>query len=731
MQITGSAENEQSRRHYSGRADNPATRLAGTLRHSMRVRFLFARFIRSAALMLLCASTRAGDFPGEQWEKVSPATAGLDEGRLTEARDYALTGGGSGCIVRGSKIVFSWGDLARRYDLKSSTKSFGAAALGIAIKDGKMQLSDKARSHHPALGTPPESNAETGWLDNMTILHLASQTAGFDKPGGYAPLLFEAGTEWSYSDSGPNWLAECITLAYQRDLDELMFDRIFTPIGIKRTDLVWRKNSYRSDLIDGIKRREFGAGISANVNAMARFGLLWLRGGEWNARQLLPRDYVDKVRTTIPGVPGLKVHHPENYGRASNHYGLLWWNNADETIEGVPVDAYWTWGLYDSLIVVIPSLDIVVARAGQSWQRTKGADHYEVLKPFLLPIVAAAQSSSNKTPTRSAAPCPPSRVIREIEWSPPETIVRLAKGSDNWPMTWADDDALYTTYGDGNGFAPFLKDKLSLGLAKVMGVPPEIVGINIRSQTAEAFGDGKQGRKASGMLSVEGVLYLLVRNAGNAQLGWSTDHGATWTWADWKFAESFGCPTFLNFGRDYAGARDDYVYIYSQDSESAYERADRFVMARVPKDRMREREAYDFFVKLDTDNRPLWDKDVARRGAVFTNPATCYRSGISYNPGLKRYLWCQIGPGTDTRYAGGFSIYDAPEPWGPWSTAFRTDVWDVAPGESSSLPTKWMSADGHTVHLVFSGEDHFSVRRGTIVLQDPVSPAESPSIQNR
>jgi CubicO group peptidase (beta-lactamase class C family) len=679
--------------------------------------------VHLTAFLLLRSFVSGIEFPGEQWSKATPAEAGLDEAKLNEARDYAISGGGSGCIVRRGKLVFSWGDQVQRYDLKSSTKSFGAAALGLAIKDGKMQLTDKARQHHPTLGAPPESNAQTGWLDEITILHLASQTAGFDKPGGYTPLLFKPGTEWSYSDGGPNWLAECITLAYHRDLDELMFERIFTPLGIRRTDLTWRKNSYRPDLVDGIKRREFGAGISANVDAMARFGLLWLSGGEWNGTQLLPRDYVDKVRTTVPGVPGLKVHVPEHYGKASNHYGLLWWNNADETIEGLPVDTYWTWGLYDSLIVVMPTLDIVVARAGQSWNRTNDADHYDVLKPFLLPIVAAARTKldSKSAPAQSAAPYPPSPVIARIDWSAPASIIRLARGSDNWPMTWADDDALYTAYGDGNGFEPFVNGKLSLGFAKVAGSPPDIRGTNIRSETGEALGDGKSGRKASGMLCVDGVLDVLIRNSANSQLGWSSDHGATWSWADWKFTESFGCPTFLNFGKNYSGARDGFVYIVSQDSDNAYERADRFVMARVPKDKLRERAAYEFFAKLDPNGEPQWSADIARRGAVFTNPGACYRSAINYNAGLKRYLWCQIGPGNDTRYSGGFAIYDAPEPWGPWTVAFHTDSWDVGPGETNSLPTKWMSEDGRTIHLVFSGEDHFSVRRGTIVLRESSS----------
>jgi CubicO group peptidase (beta-lactamase class C family) len=680
----------------------------------------------------VCSQGKDADavWPVPVWSQIAPADAGMNEARLTEARDYALTGGGSGCVIRGGRLVFSWGDQVQRYDLKSSTKSFGVAALGLAIKDGRMQLSDKVRLHHPTLGAPPDSNTGTGWLEEVTLLHLASQTAGFDKPGGYAPLLFKPGTEWSYSDCGPNWLAECLTLAYRRDLDELMFERIFTPLGIQRTDLVWRKNQYRPDLIDGIKRREFGAGISANVNAMARFGLLWLRGGEWNGTQILPRDYVSKVRTTVPGVPGLKVHLPEQYSNAANHYGLLWWNNADEAIEGLPVDTYWTWGLYDSLIVVMPTLDIVVARAGQSWKRAPDAHHYEVLKPFLLPIVAAAgggKPAAKRNTAESTAPYPPSPIIQGIDWAPADTIIRFAKGSDNWPMTWADDDALYTAYGDGNGFAPFVKGKLSMGLAKVTGTPPDIRGANIRSETAEALGDGQQGRKASGMLCVDGTLYLFVRNTSNSQLGWSTDHGATWIWADWKFRESFGCPVFLNFGKNYTGARDGFVYIYSHDSDSAYERADRFVMARVPKEKLRERTAYEFFTKIDANGQPQWSADIRQRGAVFSNAGACYRSSMSYDAGIKRYLWCQIGPGEDTRYHGGFAVYDAPEPWGPWTTAFHTDAWDTGPGESNSFPTKWMSADGSTLHLVFSGEDHFSVRKATLIMHPGPATSDAPS----
>jgi hypothetical protein len=177
----------------------------------------------------------------------------------------------------------------------------------------------------------------------------------------------------------------------------------------------------------------------------------------------------------------------------------------------------------------------------------------------------------------------------------------------------------------------------------------------------------------------------------------------------------------LNFGRDYDGARDDFVYVYSHDGDSAYQAADRMVLARVGRQRIAERGAYEFFAGLDAAGSPTWTSDIAGRRPVFTHTARCYRSAISYNGPLRRYLWCQVLPGDDPRFSGGLGIYDAPEPWGPWTTAYFAETWDVAPGETAGFPTKWISSDGLSIHLVFSGEDCFSVRRAKIVVND-VSP---------
>jgi CubicO group peptidase (beta-lactamase class C family) len=648
----------------------------------------------SATVILVSLLAR----PAGAWETATGPQAGLDLSLLERARDYALGGGGSGCILRGSQLVLTWGNQATRYDLKSTTKSIGVTALGLAISDGLMDVPDRARDHYPAIGLP--GNEGDPRLAEIRIWQLATHTAGFDKPGGFEKLLFVPGTAWSYSDGGANWLADCLTAAYHQDLRELMFSRVFSPLGITAADLTWRSNAYRTQPIDGVARREFGSGISANVDAMAKIGLLYLRGGRWDRAQIIPESFVDAVGKPWPQIVGLPVRDPVQYPNASDHYGLLWWNNGDGILAGVPTDAYWSWGLYDSLIVVVPSLDLVAARAGSGWRRDWNGD-YQFVRPFLEPICQSVARG---------APYPSSPVITSLVWAPAASVVRRALGSDNWPITWADDNDLYTVYGDGWGFEPRLPNKLSMGFAKVIGSARDFEGVNIRSAD-EQYGDGAKGRKGCGLLMVDGVLYLWVRNVNGSQgseLWWSSDHAQTWTKARWTWTE-FGYPTFINFGPNYAGAADDYVYTVSHDNPDAYLPADSFVLMRVPKDRITQKDQYEFFRHLDSNGAAVWTSDLQQRGAVFTFPAHCRRSGISYNATLGRYLWWQICDGTN-----GFGVYDAPHPWGPWTTVYFTENWDMAPGETGSFPTKWMSPDGRTIHLVFSGDDAFSVRQAVL-----------------
>ncbi|HEY2154368.1 MAG TPA: serine hydrolase, partial [Isosphaeraceae bacterium] len=551
-------------------------------------------------------------WPGRQWETASPESQGLSSATLDAAATYAeKAGGGSGCIIRHGYLVKEWGDPSKRADIKSATKgSLGATLLGLAVDAGLVGLDDRAVKHYPKIGIEIPTNTRD-WLDEITIRHLATMTAGFDD-GRPPRLTYRPGSSGFYSNDGANMLAELLTLRFREDLSAVLKRKIMDPIGTPPDEWAWRANSYRARTIDGLTSREFASGLTITHRALARVGYLYLRDGEWDGRRLLSREFIREAT------------RPADLPTFVPYYGFFWATNGRGTFPEIPRDTFWALGLGDSVVIVCPSLDVVAVRLGtgsKASQLPGGEDWGRRVAGFFRLVVASA----------ARPPYPPSPVIKEVRWAPPEQIRRAAKGSDNWPLTWADDGHLYTAYGDGNGFEPQIADRLSLGFARVEGGPDDFRGVNIRSPTIEQLGSGPAGRKASGILMVDGVLYLWTRNAGPARLARSDDHGRAWTWADCGFATAFACPTFLNFGRDYAGARDGFVYVYSHDGDSAYRPSDRMILTRVPKGRIMDREAYEFFAGLDASGGPTWSRDIDRRGPVFTHEGKCYRSEISYN----------------------------------------------------------------------------------------------------
>jgi CubicO group peptidase (beta-lactamase class C family) len=680
---------------------------------------------------LQCVSFGQENF---EWETVSPEAVGMSSQTLDAARDVlSRKGTKTFLVIKDDKIVYEWyapdfGPKKKHYTASLAKALVGGVSLMLALHDGRLSADDPACKYVPQWKEHPQKS-------NITIRHLATHSSGiedaeqnniphFDLPGwkgqfwkrdpdpftvsrNNAPVIFKPGSEYAYSNPGMAMLSYAVTASLKgtkhTNVRTLLRERIMRPIGVNDSD--WSIGYGKTYDVNGLNLVANWGGGSYTARAVARVGRLMLKKGRWQGRQIVDPRWVEEV-VQYAGTP-LSDRSSGNPAPAS---GLGWWTNFDGVWAKVPRDAFAGAGAGNQVLLVVPSLNLILVRNGSDlYDRSKGEGFWTGIERYLFnPVMESIISP----------PYPASPVIQSMEWAPVETIIRRASGSDNWPITWGDDDNQYTAYGDGWGFEPKTKRKLSLGIAKIVGSPDGFRGINVRTKSGERFGQGANGAKASGMLCVDGVLYMLVRNTGNSQIAWSEDHGITWTWCDWKFTMSFGAPTFLNFAKNYGGARDDFVYIYSPDSDSAYEPADRFVMARVPKDKIRKREAYEFYKSLNESAEPVWTKDIRDRGAVFIHPGRCYRSGISYNAGLRRYLWCQVLPlspdARGPRFQGGFGIYDAPQPWGPWTTVFYTESWDVGPGETSSFPTKWISADGKICHLLFSGDDAFSLRRARL-----------------
>jgi len=675
-----------------------------------------------------------------EWKKESPEANGMSESKLNILRDIlADRGTKTFLVIRHDKIIYEWYspdfDSTKLHYTASLAKALvGGMSLMIALNDGLISIDDPAWKYIPS------------WKDHLekskiTIRHLATHSSGIEdaeednipheqltgwkgafwkqEPDPFsiakdkAPVIFPPGTKFAYSNPGMAMLAYSVTASVKQDIRSLLRDRIMKPIGV--SDNEWSISYGKTYELDGLRLCANWGGGSYTARAVARVGRLMLHKGNWEGKQLIASEWVEKA-VSYANTP-LPDRSSEKPVPAS---GLGWWTNFDGVWKSIPKDAFAGAGAGNQILMVIPSLDMIIVRNGSTLgDASKGEVPWGGLEKYLFnPLMAALEQDKNQV---NDIPYPMSSAITGVSWD--DEVIRLATGksgdgSDNWPVTWADDDNLYTAYGDGYGFDPIVPTKLGLGFGKIIGDPFDIVGENIRSD-AENIGMGRSGKKASGLLMVDGILYMLARNADNngkyCQLAISSDHAKTWTWCDWMFKE-FGYLTFINFGKNYTGVPEKYgnfVYMVSHDNPSAYEPADSFVLLRVPKDMITDRERYEFFKGLGSQNEPIWTKDITQRGAVFKNSGECLRSGISYNAGLKRFLWWQQIPdkGEDTRFKGGFGVYDAPEPWGPWTTVYYTKDWDMGPGETASFPTKWMSSDGKVCHLVFSGNDNFSIRK--------------------
>jgi CubicO group peptidase (beta-lactamase class C family) len=361
------------------------------------------------------SDTANSDPTNHGWTKVAAADVGMNQALLDQAATYAQTSGAvlpssAGIIVRGGKLVHSWGNIDQRFDVKSTTKSIGGMALGLAYDNHTLALTDLVSTKLPDFGVNPPENVGKGWLPSITVQQLATHTAGFLKNQNYPVLQYQPGTTFFYSDGGLNWLADTLTAVLNQDLATVLNTSVWTPLGVNSTaggdgsvnvptnsDVHWRDNaSGRTNPAN----RELNSGIYANANAMARVGLLYLRNGMWGDQRILSEDFVSKAHTPVPENASLNVPEAADFPGAPANYGMLWWTNATGQLPNVPRDAYWAWGLGDSLIVVIPSLDIVVVRAGRPVPGTTDPDpgarvwndydwngDYSVLAPFLDPIV--------------------------------------------------------------------------------------------------------------------------------------------------------------------------------------------------------------------------------------------------------------------------------------------------------------------------------------------------------
>jgi hypothetical protein len=78
------------------------------------------------------------------------------------------------------------------------------------------------------------------------------------------------------------------------------------------------------------------------------------------------------------------------------------------------------------------------------------------------------------------------------------------------------------------------------------------------------------------------------------------------------FPGRLAAPRFVQYGQDYNGAPDDWVYVYfpgTQGDSAFFENNDQILLARVHKENILERSAYEFFNGIQLDGSTAWTTD--------------------------------------------------------------------------------------------------------------------------
>ena len=263
-----------------------------------------------------------------------------------------------------------------------------------------------------------------------------------------ARVMYTPGTRYAYSNPGMAMLSYAVTAALRgtphNDIRALLRERIMRPIGVG--DNEWSIGYGQTYEVDGLPIVANWGGGGFTARALARLGRLMLRKGDWDGRRLVDpacvETMVEYAGMPLPGMQSDKVQEIDWSSRFEDNpipaSGLCWYTNFDGVWKQVPRDAFAGAGAGNQILVVIPSLDMIIVRnGGNLFDPEKGEFFWGGVEKYILnPVMSAV----------TEPPCPRSPIISAVRFAPPSTIVRDAKGSDNWPLTWAYDGAMSVSY---------------------------------------------------------------------------------------------------------------------------------------------------------------------------------------------------------------------------------------------------------------------------------------------
>jgi CubicO group peptidase (beta-lactamase class C family) len=295
-------------------------------------------------------------YPGVNWQSVDPTGAGWSREKLTSARDYsAAIHSSSVMIVEHGVVIDAWGDVTKKISSYSVRKSLISALYGIYSAEGVIDINQTLQqlaiddAPDPLSAQEKQARVVDLLRARSGVYHLVDFETPYmnkmrPKRDSHLP-----GTYWYYNNWDFNALGTIFESKAGMAISDAFYQRIAKPIGMQDfgvTDLYY---------IGGPISQHRAYHFEITARDLARFGLLYLRLGCWEAKQIVPRSWVQKSSHADEMV--------QAFGEDAGGYEYLWWVEYKGVhFPGVivPPGTYSARGAGGHYLVVIPAGDLVI-----------------------------------------------------------------------------------------------------------------------------------------------------------------------------------------------------------------------------------------------------------------------------------------------------------------------------------------------------------------------------------
>lgn len=321
-------------------------------------------------------------------------------------------------IVRHGKVITEawWSPYAAdlKHSMYSISKSWTSTAVGFAVDEKKIAVTDKVLSFFPeysALVSKPN-------VANLTVKDLLTMSVGHDKEdfgtvfmqADWAnaflrlPIVYTPGTKFMYNTLATYLLSAIVQKATGQKLIDYLTPRLFNPLGISAVD--WEENN------KGINTG--GWGIRVKTEDMAKLGLLYLNNGKYNGQQILSSEWVKEATSKQIEQKPDTTQAAKDSSDWLQGYGYQFWRCRHNAFRGD--------GAFGQYIVMMPEQDAVVIITSESLDLQ---DDLNMIWRNLLPAFSDKTSiANNRKKLRKL-----NKKIHALRLNPPASAIKNGNGA--------------------------------------------------------------------------------------------------------------------------------------------------------------------------------------------------------------------------------------------------------------------------------------------------------------